>query len=88
VQTLRLTVRCSEACDLRADVRIPGDAVPEAAGLRAVAAGGPAVVTIRQIGTEDFLGDIKPRHMRLDVLAADRAGNVTVRTRLLAVLRP
>jgi hypothetical protein len=30
---------------------------------------------------------LKPRRLRLRVTAADRAGNVTVRTRLVAVVR-
>jgi hypothetical protein len=61
--------------------------VPEADAVRAVPAGRTVRVTIRRQG-QSFLPDPRPRHLRLRVIAADRAGNVAQRSRLVAVNRP
>jgi hypothetical protein len=52
-----------------------------------VPAGKTVHITIRQQG-ESFLPSPAPRHLRLRVIAADRAGNVAERSRLVAVNRP
>jgi hypothetical protein len=88
IRPVRLSVRCDEACDVRAAVLVPGgDSVPEADAGRAVPAGRTVRITIRQQG-QSFLPAPRPRHLRLRVIAADRAGNVAQRSRLVAVNRP
>jgi hypothetical protein len=87
IRPVRLTVRCDEACDVRAAILVPGgDSVPEADAVRAVPAGKTVHITIRQQGAS-FLPSPAPRHVRLRVIAADRAGNVAERSRLVAVNR-
>ena len=76
VAPLRLKVRCSERCDVRGEL---GDAIAH----RAIAVGGAALLRFGPT----VLVDPGVRHLRLRVMAADRAGNVTVRSRLVAVAR-
>jgi hypothetical protein len=86
--TLRLAVRCSEACDLRGDIVIPREGRgPEATARLAIAAGSRGALTFHAFGLSALPNDRRPRHLRLRVTAADRAGNFTVRTRLAAVVR-
>ncbi len=87
IRPVRLSVRCSESCDVLAAILVPGgDSVPEADAVRAVPAGKTVHITIRQQG-DSFLPSPAPRHLRLRVIAADRAGNVAERSRLVAVNR-
>ena len=86
--TLRLAVRCSEACDLRGDVVIPREGRgPEATARLAIAAGSRGALAFHAFGLSALPNDRRPRHLRLRVTAADRAGNFTARTRLAAVVR-
>jgi hypothetical protein len=88
IATLRLAVRCSEACDLRGDIVIPREGLgPEATARLAIAAGSQGAITFHAFGLSALPNDREPRHLRLRVMAADRAGNVTVRSRLVAVAR-
>lgn len=88
IEGLRLIVRCTEPCDVQGDISFPSRVIdPEGIARRAVAAGRPAVLTFPQPGLSDQITELKPRRLRLRVTAADRAGNVTVRTRLVAVRR-
>jgi hypothetical protein len=86
IRPVRITVRCSEACDVRALVQLPGLEAPESDAVRALPAGRTVHVTVRESGGS-FLLDPRPRHLRLRVIAADRAGNVSQRSRLAAVKR-
>jgi hypothetical protein len=81
---VRITVRCSQACDVRALVQLPGLEAPESDAVRALTAGRTNHVTVRE-SRGAFLLDPRPRHLRLRVIAADRAGNVSQRSRLVAV---
>jgi hypothetical protein len=88
IATLRLAVRCSEACDLRGDVVIPREGRgPEATARLAIAAGSQGALTFHAFGLSALPNDHRPRHLRVRITAADRAGTVTVRTRLAAVVR-
>jgi hypothetical protein len=88
IETLRLTVRCSEPCDVQGDIAIAQRGIdPEVIVRHAVAPGRPAVLTFRQPGVSAQITDLRPRHLRVRVTASDRAGNVTVRSRLVAVVR-
>jgi hypothetical protein len=86
IRPVRVSVRCSEACDIRAAVFVPDATAPEDFAVRAAPAGRTEHVTIRGPG-EAFLVSPRPRHLRLRVIAADRAGNVSERSRLVAVKR-
>jgi hypothetical protein len=84
IRPVHITVRCSEACDVRALVQLPGLEAPEADAVRTAPAGRTARVTVREQGGS-FLLTPRPRHLRLRVIAADRAGNVSERSRLAVV---
>jgi hypothetical protein len=81
-------VRCSESCDVQGDITVPRRGnEPALIARRSVAPGSPAVLTLRQLGRSALLTDPRPRHLRLRVMASDRAGNVTMRSWLVAVAR-
>jgi hypothetical protein len=88
VAPLRLSVRCSEACDVRADLVIPQSGLlPEAMASGGVRARQETRLAFRDLGGPRLRTRPGVRHLRLRVLAADRAGNVTERTRLVALVR-
>lgn len=88
----RIAVACSEACDVR--VRLlrsvaylpePFEEASEAGALKAGAGMSIALVTDRD--ERPGLWRRAPRRLRLEVVATDRAGNVTRRSRAVAVQR-
>jgi hypothetical protein len=89
---VRVPVACSESCDVR--VRLPhrekylSDPFEDASGVTELAAGvGASLALVTDRNARPGLRRRAPRRMRLEVIASDRAGNVTHRSRRVTVQR-
>lgn len=89
---LRLRVECSEACDVRArlvdpdvDVDVGGEL---AYSVRAAAANQPRMLTVKgKVPLSTWQQRRRVQRRRLEVLATDRAGNLTRRSQIVTILR-
>jgi hypothetical protein len=84
VYRLRLAVACPDGCDVRARLRGPYEEYAEA--VADLPPGGSR--NLRLVTHYELLPPRRPRHVRLDVIATNRAGGVTTRSRRLTVVSP